>query len=608
MPNQRTDIPHHKFNPYFVIILFLTLTLPVLVLPSILDNAFKTPKILLLLFGVSIMLGIYAFQFLQSGEVLLSSASTPKVVLLLIFLNFFSFFYTSNYYFTIVAAVMNVTCLVFFYFVSLNTDGRQGLVLMMAAAFSGLLVSIITWLQYFDIFIIFKWAHPGMMVMGTIGNSNYLGAYFIFPLFAMASMIFLLKGRLRLIPLLLFIFMMIAFLFTRARAGWFGFFLALPLFLWILSKIYKIRVLGYFVSNRRRIITYGVVVACLIFSLWYAAPERFRIMMGFRNVTRSDTLRLRMAKYYRSSIWLFKKNPLFGTGLWSYRNLVYDAQAEINEIDEEYFKNYPEPKPRRVHTDFLEILNDGGLLAASVLLLFFIIVMRHGWKVIDDEEVECRDRVISGTAFCSSFAIMLATIFFFPFRINSTTFMMVFMLGIMESVYLRNYGLVSTGQAWKSEIRHFLIPMVFLGLIGMVWFTGLKPFMGEINHFKYKKALAKGKPKDAEQHILKAIEYDPHNTSYCLFASQLYMNILKDSGKAREFIERAIIDYNGDVTRWSIYFLKGLLKYQTGSLYDAKAAFEKALYYNPTFETARQKLVEVEKVIKDHDKVLIKFR
>ncbi len=534
--------------------------------------------------------------------------STPKIILFLILLNFFSFFYTGNYYFTIVAAMMNITCLLFFYFVSLNVDGKKAFWLIMTTAFSGLLVSIITYLQYTNHFIIFKWASPGMMVMGTIGNSNYLGAYLVFPLFAMVGLIFLLQGKLRLIPLALWIFMMGAFLFTRARAGWFGFFLSLPIFFIFLKRIHKISIRAYFKSNLLQVITSGVVLLAVLVILWNIAPQRFHTMMGFRNVTRSDTLKLRMAKYYRSSFWLFKQNPLFGTGLWSYRNMVYKAQAEINKKDENFFKNYPEPKPRRVHTDYLEILNDGGLVAAATLSLFLLVVMRHGWTVIRDEKVHSHDRIITATAFCSVIAIMLTAIFFFPFRINSTMFMTVLMMGLMEGIYLRNHGLISKNAGWRPEIGSLLIPLVFLVLIGVVWFTGIRPFKGEMEHFKYKKALGQGKAKEAEKFILKAIEYDPHNSAYCLYASQLYMNVLKDFGNARDFIERAIIDYNGDITRWSIHFIKGLLKFQMGNLFDARSAFEKSLYYNPTFELAKQKLEEVNKVIKDHDRVLIKFR
>ena len=164
--------------------------------------------------------------------------------------------------------------------------------------------------------------------------------------------------------------MMGAFLFTRARAGWLGFFLSLPIFLIFIRKIYSISVLDYIKANPYKILSTAVVLITLLVALWYLAPERLHTQMKFRNVTQSQTLKLRMKKYYRASLWLFEQSPLFGTGLWSYRNMVYKAQAEINKVDPNFFRDYPEPKPRRVHTDYLEILNDGGIIAAAALSLF----------------------------------------------------------------------------------------------------------------------------------------------------------------------------------------------------------------------------------------------
>jgi hypothetical protein len=402
--------------------------------------------------------------------------------------------------------------------------------------------------------------------------------------------------------------MMGAFLFTRARAGWMGFFLSLPLFLYLIKRVYDFSLIRFINENPLRIASSVVTGLTILLALWYFAPQRLHNQMKFKNVTQSDTLRLRMKKYYRASLWLFEQSPLFGTGLWSYRNMVYKAQAEINKEDPEFFKHYPEPKPRRVHTDYLEILNDGGLIASSALILFLVLVLKHGWMVIKRDDFPFRDRVICAMAFSATISVMLNAFFFFPFRINSTMFMTVFMMGLMEALYLRNYSMLESRIGWISSTRFINIPLVLLVMTGFVWYTGIKPFRGEMEHYKYKKAMMERRFKDAEKYILKAIEYDPHNTAYCLYASQLYMNVLKDFGKARDFIEKAIIDFNGDVTRWSIYFIKGLLKFQMGNLFDAKAAFEKSLYYNPEFSLARQKLNEVNKVIREHDRVLIKFR
>jgi O-antigen ligase len=597
-----------KFNFFTIVILVIAFVVPILVLPMILDNAFNTPKTTFVLMGVCLMTGVYAYRMLRGRDIPISQATTPKVLLLLVFLNVFSFFYTANPYYTTHAAMMNITALLLFYFASVYVTHAGAFLILTAVALSGVLVSIETYLQFLGTFVIFKWAHQGIMVMGTIGNSNYLGAYFIFPLFALAGLVFLLKGKLKIIPLCLFVFMIGALLFTRARAGWFGFFLSLPLFLYLMKRIYGLRILDYLRTHTTKTATWFFVSLSILLSLWFIAPERLHVMMGFENVTNSLTLKLRIKKYGQASLWLFKQNPLFGTGLWSYRNQVFEAQARINQAEPGFFKDYPEPKPESVHNEYLEVLNDGGLVAAAVIVLFLSLLLQHAWKVIHDGEVEQKIRIMAATTLSAVVAILLAAFFFFPFRINSTLFMTALMMGLTEAFYLRRYGFLSRTRSQGSEAKTLMIPIVILLLVGIVWFKGIRPFESEVEHFEYKKALAQGNAKAAEQHLLKALEWDPHNTVYNFYASQIYMNLLKDYGKANDYIEKATYDYNGDIIRWSLYFIKGLLKFQAGSLFEAQASFEKALYYNPEFGEARQKLEEVKKVIKDHDQVLIKFR
>ncbi len=442
---------------------------------------------------------------------------------------------------------------------------------------------------------------------GTIGNANYLGAYLLFPLFALAGLIFLLKGKLRLLPVGLFIFVFGVFLFTRARASWLGLVISFPIFMVLIKGIYNFSVPGYIRSNPRRVMGYGILILFLVALLWSISPQRFHSMMDIKELSNPKTLEMRM-KHYQASWWLFKQSPLFGTGLWSYSNRVYDAQAEINREDPEFFKDYVDCKPRRVHNEYLEILNDGGLVASAFLLIFFIAVMSHGRRVIQDEKVQTSERVITATAFASMIGIMVAAVLFFPFRINSTLFMTVLMMGIMEGIYLRNYGLVTRTEGRRFAFAYLVIPLIFLVLMGIFWFGGYRPFKGELEFFQYREAFARRDAKQAEKHILKAISCDPDNSLYCYNAGQLYMNILRDYVKAGDFLERVVIDFNGDLTRWSVYFMKGLLKFRMGSLFEARDAFEKSLYYNPNFSPAREKLKEVKKVLKDHDSVLIKLR
>lgn len=608
MERKTTQPTEGRVDPYMAVIYIMALVIPVLVLPGIVDNAFKSPKNLILITGAALLAGMWFFWYFLGRNIHLPKTSSSGLVVCLVLLNLFNLFYTQNYYYTKIAASLHIGALLVFFFLSIRINGRRALVIITLTAFCGVIISILTYLQFAGKFILFKWAHQGIMVMGTIGNSNYLGAYFIFPLFALFAIFFLVRSWWRLIPAACLVFMLGAFLFTRARGAWFGFFLSLPVLLWMLCRIYQFSPLWYLRSHTRRATTVVILGIAVLTSLWFAAPERFHSMMDLKQVTRSDTLLLRIDKYSQASWWLIKQSPLFGTGLWSFRSQVYDAQAEIEKRSPGFFENYPEPKPRRVHMEYMEVLNHGGIVAAVALALFFLTVMRHGWRVVRWEQPPTRDRVLAATAFCSLIAIMLNSVFFFPFQVSSTLFMTVLMLGILEGLYVSHSDLMGTKPGWTGPSGRAMILVALLVLLGWVWYTGIKPFKGEREHWQYKMALQKGRLTKAETHLLRAIDLDPHNTAYNMYAAQFYLNASRNLPEASKYLDRVILDYNGDITRWSVFYLKGVVKFQSGSLFEAREAFEQAIYYNPEFHPARQKLEEVNQVIKDHDRVMIKFR
>ena len=596
------------FNPHVVIAFLMTVLVPILVLPDTLDNAFNAPKTVVMQLGSCLMAAVYSFQLFRGQEVSMTRSAVPKLILLVLLLNFLSFFYTSNPYYTNVAVTMHVAALMFLYFLSLHLSGKPAFWLLVLTALGGVLVSVETWFEFYDKSILFRWMTPGSMVVGTIGNSNYLGAYLLFPVLALTALVFLLKGKLRWVSAILWIFVFAALLFSRARAAWVGVAVAIPLFLRSVMNIHGFSLMAYLRSRAKHAVICGVSALALIGLLWSIAPQRFHVIMGFSNVTNPTTFVLRTQKYFQAAWWLFKENPLFGTGLWSYRNMVYDAQAELEKASGNFFKDYPEPKPRRVHCDYLETLNDGGLLAGLVLLIFVYVVLKHGLVVIRKEDLPVRERIVASAAFHSLMGIFVAALFFFPFRLNSTLFMTVLMMGITEGLYLRHTGLIEKLRPALPGPRYALLVVILLFLIGWVYYAGYKPFKGEMEHLEYKKAMSSGRFQEAARHIMKAVEYDPDNTLYCLYGAQLYMGPAKDLAKARDLLDHAVHHFNGDATKWSLYYLKGQLAYQTGAVMEAKAALEKALQYNPLYTEAKQKLEEVNKVIKEHDKVMIKFK
>ena len=72
-------------------------------------------------------------------------------------------------------------------------------------------------------------------------------------------------------------------------------------------------------------------------------------------------------------------------------------------------------------------------------------------------------------------------------------------------------------------------------------------------------------------------------------------------------VDRVITDFNGDVTLWSVYYIKGLIKYRIGSLIEARSAFERSLYFNTAFEPARQELAKVNQIMEEHGSITIRF-
>ena len=592
-------------EPFIIIILGLTFLVPIMVAPYLLENIFNLPKTLLIIVGTFLMIAIYCTRFILGERVKYPKTSTFVWLILIVCLNFISFFYTQNYYYTKVAALMNINCLAIFYFTSLYVDTKKSVWILKTIALGGIIVSIVAVLQFADSPLLFQWLKIGNKTTGTIGNSNYLGAYLLFPLLALTGLVFLLKDNRRFIPAGLLFLVFVALLFGKARASWIGFFIGFSIFMVLIKIIYRFLILNFIKLNPMRTLVYIFIGATLISILWFAMPKRFYPVMKSR--LNFSTLNQRM-QFFHASLELFRESPFFGTGLWSYRNQVYRVQAEILEANPSYFKGKRVNQPKRVHNEYLETLNDGGLLAAAILLTFFLTVMGHGLKVILNPEIDKQTRIIASTAFSAIIAIMVDALFFFPFRINTTLFLTVLALGLIEGIYLKQHKLISETEPHQFPSPYALICLIFLILVSLFWFNGYKPLKAEIEHFEFQKALYQKNIKKAETHILNAISNDPGNTRYHIYASMMYSNNLRDYHKASELIEKSLVNFIGDNVLWGVYYTKGLIRFQTGSLFEARTLFQKSLYYNPKYAPSLQKLEELKKIFEEHDKICIKLK
>lgn len=562
----------------------MTLAVPLVIVPG-LENIFETPKHLVI-FGGALL--IVLLWIIRQGEFRYSGLFSVGMAIAIF--SIFSLFYTKNPYYTKHYVILNLSCLAVLFAVS-QYGKRFHLILFGAIALAGLWVSVETICQYFGIYPSVKW--PAGSLASTIGNPNYIGSYLIFPIFAMLGLAFIFEGRLRIILSLLSLFPFIALYLTRARSGWLAIAVSLPLFFFMIFEAKGWRFIRGYVLAGLIMIFCAVSVA----GMSKASPV---LKMG--NILNSDTFRYRL-KYFRASTEIIKDAPLLGQGIGSFRNLVYDAQSQIAKRDLRYFIDYPDPKPRRVHNDYLETLVDGGIVYFIVMALFMVIVLKHGIKALRNSDHTERAMVISAMA--SLVASMVSAIFFFQFRLNSNLFIAVVMMGIIEGVYLKNIPC----KGWTKPKVNFAY--LFLAIIiasSLFWTQGITRLLSEKYHYDYRVAASKMDPKGAEENLLKAIYYDPDSSMFNMSAAQFYRMVKQDPVRGRDYLERVVVNFNGDLTLWSVYWIKGLLDLQEANVIAARASFYRSLRYFPFFEEAFLKAKEMEDVIKNNDSILVRLR
>jgi tetratricopeptide (TPR) repeat protein len=348
------------------------------------------------------------------------------------------------------------------------------------------------------------------------------------------------------------------------------------------------------------VILIGVGGSLAVFQLGIL-PQRFQ------SIFKAESFGFRI-KYYRSSWHLFLQNPILGSGLWSYRKNVYGAQAAIYQSDPDYFTNFKKPQPRRVHNDYLEILNDGGLVAAAVLLILLLTVLLHGKRTISDKQLDLHTRILALSALSAVLGILIVALSFFPLRLPSTLAMISVQLGMIEALYLRRGKYLVPLPVKRHPLVYLLLPILCVIIGGLWWALVYNPLRGEIHFDKYTQALSRKDMPLAESQLVRAISFSPDNTLYCAHAATLYLDYFRNYRKAGEFINRVLSSFNGDVTLWNLYYIRGEISTRTGHLTEAQGHFEKALFYYPHYKPAQHKLDKINRILETHDQLIIKLK
>uniref|UniRef100_A0A6M3IDW5 Putative O-antigen ligase n=1 Tax=viral metagenome TaxID=1070528 RepID=A0A6M3IDW5_9ZZZZ len=429
--------------------------------------------------------------------------------------------------------------------------------------------------------------------ISTLGNTNFASGFFI----STTPFICYLSGEISPYFLLSLIVIIGAIFCTTSKAG------KLSLLVFLLSFVIIISGRGYLFDLLFYIAEFPILSNIIIFftlvtgityfiilrkenPLKFLSNENdnFNTMLDVENDNQQywlSTLRYRQ-KYWKIAFNLIKKRLLQGYGLRTYRKEVYFEQAKINQKDGGKFLRpgyYQTPQPRECHNDFIENFVEGGLVGGILFLsiIFFIICNA---TIVKDVTLSTKDFFILAGVISALFGMFVEVFFFFPLRLGSSALMFWISLALLQSFTKLEYININI----NLGIILFLVVM----LMAMLWEGVIKPNLGNYFFTKYNFT---GIITKKEKYLRKAINYCPRES---IFRTHLLIGYLDVFPQEADFHAEILRNhFDGMTPAWSSAFNCGAAKLRRRHFEDAFKFFEESLYFLPSFEDARNRLIQI---------------
>ena len=137
-----------------------------------------------------------------------------------------------------------------------------------------------------------------------------------------------------------------------------------------LYSIFLIYIFYFFLYKKRRkelLISISITVLLVISFNQTSFQNKLDKNFGVENVFEDTSIKQRLS-FYKASLNLYKKEPIIGHGLgsWKYKSLQYSNQNNRNIL-----------LPYYTHNDFLQILMETGVLGLIIYLLFYYLIIHR---------------------------------------------------------------------------------------------------------------------------------------------------------------------------------------------------------------------------------------
>jgi len=419
-------------------------------------------------------------------------------------------------------------------------------------------------------------------ITSTIGQKNWVSNY-LASIFPIIFSYFLLQGikKNKIFLYLLLLIIYTALMICQSRGIWISMGLTSLIGIYF---IFKFKIFKIFKDNQKWL--YLLLTTFLIITIIYSTDNflnRSAITVPQRALSTLDeqdpSINTRIL-IWKNTLQMIKDNPLWGSGIGTFKINYLNYQAEFLKTNPNYIKYFA--NAREAHNEYLHLGAELGLIGLGIFVSIIFIFFYMALSFLKKEKNMEKKMILFGL-FLGITCFLIHSLFTFPFHVLAlgSTFFIILGLTI---VHLKDYNLSMSqkeNETSKFKPKNLRLKIIFgiLIIIIMIFIIDslvIKPYMAEIYYFK---GIKYSDIKDYDTSLYNldyAAQLNPYNGRilHALGAAYCNLNIFN---KAEEFLQKAK-KYINDV---NTFYDLGLL-YSKECLYKrAEEEFKHAIYLDP---------------------------
>lgn len=285
-------------------------------------------------------------------------------------------------------------------------------------------------------------------IFGFFGNPNFLAGFLNICLPISVATLFLPDRRYQVLGLVATPFSVMGLFVTLTRSEWIAFTCSTLFFIFLLLAIK--------VVQPRKLAIVAAAGACTLLIAWTGVrgldPGKMRT--DVRRITaRAGSIgdATQFNARQRFMMWkmcmkMVQSSPVFGVGIGNFKQVFFDFQARwyashVTEVDYQGFGRIPKGddlyewykdvavSPIRAHNEYFQYAAELGIPGLAVFLWMMAVFFIRGWKVLS-EISDAHAKILYAAILSSIFAVLVSSIFNFPFRRPEVAMLFWFLMGV----------------------------------------------------------------------------------------------------------------------------------------------------------------------------------